>query len=91
MNESVKKRLTELEKTLIPEPCYIMAEFEDGTQREMLIEDWFFNHRHEAVFKKITKGGDLNVCYLLFAAWDEECGAMDRMEKDLENYRQRRW
>ena len=73
MRESTKKRLAVLEAARLPGESWVLAEAEDGTREELLVEDWFAR-RHELKFLKFTRGFDptYHDIDLLNAAIDEE-------------------
>ena len=83
MNETIKKRLTALEKNVIPETVICLAEREDGTQKEMPIEEWYEN-RKEWEFKKIIKGSDPAAVLLVLADCHEEVADYCKGKGDTE-------
>lgn len=73
MRESTKKRLAILEAARLPGESWVLAEAEDGTKVELLVQEWY-ERRGELKFLKFTRGFDptYHDIDLLNAAIDEE-------------------
>jgi hypothetical protein len=88
MIDTIRKRLEALEAMRNRDPCFCLVELPDGTQTETTLEEWYA-HWHEWRWLRMTRGGDNNDVFLLFAAWDESSGDLDAARQDEAEYRRR--
>lgn len=81
--ESIKRRVDELRAKAIGEPSYSLVELPDGTEREVLTQEWF-DKRHEMgwKWKRFTKGHDptFHNLDLVISTLFEECDMPEQAE-----------
>ena len=82
MGLNLKKRVDKLAARALPTEVWVMAQAEDGTEREVTIDEWY-DRRHELRFMRFTRGYDptFHDINLLIASMYEECGMPEEAKR----------